>query len=115
MNTGVFVFKSCDLAEDSDPYDIFLTQINDMASKRKNFKQFEAIEKIEYSDKKVATITFTGEMDYLKYCYRFSLIEFLTDKSCFAVVLQVATPGEWEESKPILETIIGSAKTVIGD
>lgn len=112
MNTGVFVFKKVDLALDSTPTDIFWTQVNDMKSKRRNFEELEALQKHEYEDKTVTSITYLGDKDSSRNCYTFSLIEFRADNSRFAVVLQVSLPGDWKTSKPVLESITRSARPV---
>ena len=110
MNTGVFAFKKGDIAADAAPIDTFWAQIEDLKSKRRNFKEFEAIQTLEHDDKTVTSIAYIGDKDASRNCYRFSLIEFAADDNRFAVVLQVAVPGEWERRKPILEEITRSAK-----
>jgi len=110
MNTGVFAYKTLDIASDSTPIDIFWEQVNDLKSKRRNFEELEAIQKREREDKTVTSITYVGDKDSSRNCYRFSLIEFRSDDTRFAVVLQVAIPGEWEKSKPVLEEITQSAR-----
>lgn len=110
MNTGVFAFKRIDIAADSNPIDTFWKQVNDLKSKRRNFEELEALQTLNYDDKTVTSITYLGEKDSSRYCYRFSLIEFKKDNSKFAVVVQVALPGEWEKSKPVLVEITRSAR-----
>jgi len=110
MNTGVFVFKKVDVALDSTPTDIFGTQVNDLKSKRRNFEELEALQKHEYEDKTVTSITYLGDKDSSRNCYTFSLIEFRADNSKFAVVLQVSLPGNWKTNKPVLESITRSAR-----
>lgn len=110
MNTGVFAYKTLDIAAGSTPIDIFWQQINDLKSKRKNFEELEALQKREHADKTITSITYIGDKDSSRNCYRFALIEFAADDSRFAVVLQVGIPGEWEKSKPALEEITQSAK-----
>ena len=112
MNTGVFVFKRIDLAADATPLDIFWIQVEDIKSKRKNFKEFESLQIHEYGDKILTTATFLGDKDSKRFCYKYTLIEFKADDSLFAVVLQVAIPGQWEKSRPILERITQSARTL---
>ena len=115
MNTGVFVFKRIDLAADSEPIDTFWKQVNDLKSKRASFEELEALHTLNYDDKTVTSITYLGDKDSSRYCYQFSLIEFKADNSKFAVVLQVARPGGWEKSKPILGEIVRSARTLPDD
>lgn len=110
MNTGVFAFKKVELASDSTPTDIFWQQVNDIRSKRKNFQEKEALQKQEDDDKTVTSVTYLGDKDATRNCYRFSLIEFKRDSSRFAVILQIALVGDWEKTKPILEEICQSAR-----
>jgi hypothetical protein len=110
MNTGVFAFKRIDIAADSNPIDTFWKQVSDLKSKRSGFDEMEALETVQYDDKTVTSITYLGQKDSSRYCYRLSLIEFKTDNSKFAVVVQVALPSEWEKSKPVLVEITRSAR-----
>jgi hypothetical protein len=83
-----------------------------LKSKRRNIEELEAIQKHEYDEKTVTSITYLGDIDASRFCYRFSLIEFKADDSRFAVVLQVAIPGKWEESKAVFQEITRSARPV---
>jgi hypothetical protein len=112
MNTGVFAFKKIDIGADSTPLEIFWEQIDDLKAKRSNFKELEPILKREHDEKTVTSITYTADKDSSAYCYRFSLIEFRTDDSKFAVVLQVTTPEEWKRNKSMLAAITESAKSL---
>lgn len=115
MSTGVYAFKKVDLAVDSSPIDILWLQIDDLKSKRKHFEEFEAIQKHEDGDKTVTSVTYLGDKGSSRNCYRFSLIEFKEDESQFAVVLQVAIPGDWDQSEPILKEITKSAQSLDDD
>lgn len=110
MNTGVFVFKKIDVASDSTPLDILWTQVNDLKSKRRNFELLEDKQNYENDNRIFTTVTYIGDKDSSRYCYKFTLIEFKEDDSKFAVVLQIAMPGQWEKCKPILEKITQSAR-----
>lgn len=115
MNTGVFAFKKDDVPVDLTPVDIFWQQINDLRSKRQHFEEFVPIQKYEHVDKTVTSITFLGDIGSSRYCYRFSLIEFKEDNTKFAVVLQVVTPEDWDQSEPVLNEITNSAKSLLDD
>lgn len=110
LNTGVFVFPKADLAAGTTPLDIFWEQVNDLKGKRKNFEELESLQTHEYADKTITSISYSGEKDLSRNCYVFSLIEFKGDKDTFAVVIQVALPSEWEQSKSTLNEIIQSAQ-----
>jgi hypothetical protein len=70
----------------------------------------EAIQTHEHGDTTITSIAYTGEKDSSRNCYRFSLIEFKTDASKYAVLIQVALPGEWDQTKPVLDEIAKFAK-----
>jgi hypothetical protein len=110
MNTGVFAFRKIDLAAEATPAAILQEQIDDLASKRKNFQEVEARRTQELADKTITSVTYAGEKDLARNYYSFSLIEFKADQSKFAIAIQVAVPGEWAESKPVLEAIVRSAR-----
>lgn len=110
MNTGVFVFLKTDLAETTTPRDIYLRQIEDMRSKRGGFKLLEAEQRLEQGRRSFTSVVYAGEKNLSRYFYRFTLIEFLDDPDQFAVALQVALPGDWAKSKPVLEAITLSAQ-----
>lgn len=110
MNTGVFAYKRIDIAADAAPIDIFWEQVNDIKSKRRNVEEWEAIQTRKYDDKTVTSVTYVGDKGASRFCYRFSLIEFQPDDSRFAVALQVAIPGDWKRSKPVLQRITRSAR-----
>jgi hypothetical protein len=114
MNTGVFAFQKADLALDSSAANIFEDQITNLGSKRNNFELFEPRETFEDAEKRLTTATYKGDLGNSRYCYRFTLVEFLDDTSNFAVVLQITTPGKWRASKPVFEAITKSARALPG-
>lgn len=109
-NTGVFAFRMVDLEENATPQSIFQEQIEDLRSKRRNFVELEKVQKQEYADKSVTTVTYRGEKDSSENYYRFALLEFKGDTSRFAIALQVAVPSAWSTNKPVLEQIVQSAR-----
>ena len=110
MNSGVFVYRRADIALSSTPADILQDQIQDFRSKRANFVEFEPLVTYEDDHKRMSTVTYVGEKDNTRNCYRFTLIEFKADESKFAIVMQVAKPGAWERCKPVLDGIVRTAK-----
>lgn len=112
MVTGVFVFKKEDLASTSTPVDIFDRQIEDLRSKRRNFKLREPLSRNEKGGSLFTSVTYVGEKGFSSNYYRFTLIEFKSDASRFAVVIQVGLPGDWKNAKPILEEITNSARPI---
>lgn len=109
MNTGVFVFYQGDLAEDITPEHILDMQIEDLKSKRDNFEIIEDINTQVINDKKITTVTYSGEKDVSKDYYSFSLLQFANNNKIFAVILQVCIPSKWNVNKPVLNEIISSA------
>ncbi len=110
MVTGVFVFRREDLAASSSPLTLFERQIEDMRSKRSRFEVYEPQAVSETQTLKLTSATFSGEKAEARFLYRFTLIEFKTDPSRFAVAVQVAFPSEWSGAKPVLEAITSSAR-----
>lgn len=110
MTTGVFLFLKEDLAEDLTARDLLDLQIDDLRSKRKNFKIKEKELVVQENGKKLTTIVYSGEKGPSRYYYRFTLVEFDDDPKMILVVLQVAIPSYWGKHKPILEGITESAR-----
>ena len=110
MNTGVFVYYSKYLSQNSTPQNIFKRQINDLKSKRTNFTIVEQESTETLQDKIITTAVYSGEKNESKYYYKFTLIEFTENSEQFLVTLQVSFPSQWNQNKPILEKITSSAK-----
>ena len=110
MATGVFVFKKEDLASPATPTDRLKEQITDLSSKRSHFKVLEPLSMSEKGNAKFTTVTYSGEKGLSRYCYRFTLVEFKSDDSKFAVLIQTSLAGEWKNAKPIFEEIAYSAR-----
>ena len=112
MNTGVFVYLKVDLAADANPHEILDFQVNDMRSKRRNFTELAAENRVAAAGKTLTSVAYTGEKGMSRYVYRFTLIEFDDDPSQIAVALQIAIPGRWQESEPVLEAITRSVRSL---
>jgi hypothetical protein len=110
MNTGVFLFAKEDLAEDLSPRELFDRQIQDLGSKRKNFKVVEAERVVALAGKRLTSVVYSGEKGSSRDYYRFTLVEFAEAPGLIPVVLQVSTPSYWKENKPVLEAIAASAR-----
>jgi len=110
MVVGLFVYKKEDLAADMTPRELLQTQIEDIKSKRKNFQVLEGETVVQHGGKKLTTVTYTGEKEASKFCYRFTLIEFGNTPELLAIALQTAFPSSWSEDKPILDEIVKSAR-----
>ncbi|MFW5870213.1 MAG: hypothetical protein ACOCVL_00970 [Candidatus Sumerlaeota bacterium] len=110
MNTGVFLFKMQDLAQTTTPQDLLHMQVEDLESKRENFKVVEEQKTEELDDKTLTTVVYSGEKSDLAYYYRFALIEFEDHPDLVPIVLQVAIPSNWPLDKFVLEGITASAR-----
>jgi hypothetical protein len=110
MNTGVFVYRREDVSLDSKLTDFFQTRVDDLKSKRRNVEDLDALQRREFDDKTVTSVSFLGDKDHARHCYTFSLIEFRQENSPFAIVLQVSMPGDRKTSVSLLGSIVRSAR-----
>jgi hypothetical protein len=110
MNTGVFLLKKEDLAQDVVPKKLFELQIQDLRSKRKNFTVVEEEQVVQLEGKRLTTVVYSGEKDSLTDYYRFTLVEFTENPKLIPIVLQVSIPSYWQENKPVLESITASVR-----
>jgi hypothetical protein len=112
MNTGVFVYLKADLAADVTPHAILDSQVDDLRSKRRKFTELVAENRVAADGKTLTSVAYTGEKGLSRYVYRFTLIEFDDDPSQIAVALQVAIPGRWQASAPVLDAITRSVRSL---
>ena len=110
MTTGVFQFAKTDLAEGAMSHKLLEQQVNDLRSKRENFKILEDEQVVRLEDKTLTTVVYSGEKDSSRYYYRFTLVEFTEKPEILLVVLQVSIPSSWVKDKPIHEEITKSAR-----
>lgn len=110
MTSGVFFFAQADLAENVTPQVILQMQVEDMRSKRGNFKLVEQQRSLSAVKNSLTSVVYSGEKDASRYYYSFTLVQFAERPEMFLVLLQVAMPSEWSEQKPILEQIAASAR-----
>lgn len=109
LNTGVFTFRDSDLPEDTTTLDVLRMQIDDIKSKRQNFKELEGVKTREINGKRISTTAFSADASGTMNYYRFTLIEFTDDPTRFAILLQISIPESWEKSGPIFAAIAESA------
>lgn len=110
MTTGVFQFAKRDLAEGAPTHKLLEKQVDDLRSKREDFKTLEEEQVVRLEKKTLTTLVYSGEKDSSSYYYRFTLIEFTENPEVLLIVLQVAIPSLWTKDKPILEEITKSAR-----
>lgn len=112
MNTGVFLYKSEDLASEMTPQGTLAWHIEDIGSKRESFTLVEEQQTRQLEDKTVTDVVYSGDKGAAKFYYKFALVEFDRRPDRFVVVLQIAIPSEWDQNKPVLGQIVRSARVV---
>lgn len=110
MNTGVFLFVTEDLAEAVTPMELFELQIDDMRSKRENFRIFEEVKVVRREAMTLTTAVYSGENGSSRAYYKFTLVEFAENREWVPVLLQVSVPSSWDKNKPVLERIAASGR-----
>ncbi len=109
LNTGVFAYRREDIREDLTPLGVLWESVEDLKSKRGGFTELRPLQKLEQDDKTITSIAYSGERDSSQYYYRFSLVEFKSDTSRFALLLQVAHPNGWAAGESVLADVVQSA------
>ena len=110
MQCGIFVFKREDLEEGQTAKKIFDLQIEDIRSKRENFKELDSRSNLTFEGKEITVAPFSADKDGDTNHYTFSLVEFKDNPEVFAILLQVAIPESRSESKSTFLKIARSAK-----
>ena len=110
MNTGVFLYGAEDLTEEHDPIDLLEQQIDDLDSKRKNFKEVEEEKVVRLEGKTLTTVVYSGEEGSSRHFYKFTLVEFTANPELMVVLLQVSIPSYWATNKSVLEAIAASGR-----
>ncbi|MCH5345391.1 MAG: hypothetical protein J1E64_15295 [Acetatifactor sp.] len=107
---SVFAFLDIDLGENSEPYDYYVAQREDLFSKRDNVAQVEEAVYKSYEDKVVMTELWSAERDGLKNYYYCCLVDFLPDDQGFAWVIFTGVPSYVSREKDTFDEILASAK-----
>jgi hypothetical protein len=110
MNTGAFVYQAVNLAEEMTPTRVFEDHVEDLRSKRKNFREHEGEAKGSAEGMTSRSVFYSGEKAGAKNIYQVSLVEFDEDPSVFVVFLQICVPSDWSEGKSTFEEILRSAR-----
>ena len=112
MNTGVFLYNKKDLATRSDdPRELLKDQIDDLRSKRENFKVIREMDTIDLEGKSLTTVVYSGERNSETYHYRFTVIRFKDHPEHIPLVLQVSLADRLHKAEPIFDEILRSART----
>jgi hypothetical protein len=110
QNLGVFVFNKADMASTAKPLDTLMMQIEDMRSKRKNFREKEPLATVQKDNATFTTISFIGELDDSAWYYRYTLIDFKEGSDVFAIALQIGFPSEIKKNRDLFDSIIYTAR-----
>lgn len=112
MTTGVFVYPMDGFSSDYTPKELLVSQIEDLKSKRKNFKQMGKQSQAKSGKKIITRVLYFGEKGVSSYYYMFSLIQFDAPSAPVVLLLQISVPGQWEENQITLAQIAKSAKVL---
>ncbi|SQI35631.1 Uncharacterised protein [Leminorella richardii] len=111
-NSGIFYYYKSDLSESQTPAVVFQKQIEDMQSKRQNFREVEKARQETIGQKSVTYVLYKGERNDTAYYYYFTLVESSAHPDMFLVMVQVTFPSEWKINQPTLDAISASAKVL---
>ena len=111
VTTGVFVYKTEDLSENSTPEKLLEFQVEDLKSKRENF-EFIGTENFTIEAASVISSTYSGENGSTKSMYRFSAVEFNDNSNILVIILQTGLPSRWNSYDTTLQAIVKSIKLV---
>lgn len=108
--TGVFVYNYLNFEEDVTAEDILNYHISDVESERNNFYLLH--EEIKTLDNKTIThITYSGEKDWTKNIYYFSMVEFEGEER-FAIILQTSLPGDFKDTQEEMDAMVESVELI---
>ena len=110
LSTGVFQFDGIDFADDFDPKELLELQVQDMQSKRKNFKIVEEEKTVSGDQKNLTTVVYSGDKGISKNYYCFTYIQFDEAPDIHLVVMQTLHPSNWKKYRSTLKGITQSAR-----
>jgi hypothetical protein len=110
MNTGVFQFNRMDLEDDLSPKELLKLQVDDIKSRRENFKLVQEENTICDSNMSLTTVVYSGDLEASKYYYRFTYIEFDDEPDTYLVILQICSPSNWKKYAPVFDKITRSTR-----
>jgi len=110
LMTGIFLYRTSDLASDTTPQGLFQFQVDDIRSKRDHFGVLEPKTIADVNGKRLTTAVYSGDKDMSEFHYRFMLIKFTDNPDILVIAIQTSIPSSWETDKPILEGITESAR-----
>lgn len=107
-NSGFFLYRRSDFKEGAQLADMLGFHVDDIGSKRENFKELEAPKPFDHPKSKEIAGVYEGTRNGKTNVYRFAAIEFTDEPELVVVSLQVALPEEWPKSRATLERITAS-------
>ena len=112
MNCGVFVYLKEDLAEDTTPDSALRRHVDDIQSKRTDFRELEPARSISFENRVITIIPCSGKKDNEEYSYVFARVDFKDNPGVFAILLHVALPELSSKAKENILRIARSAKPI---
>ncbi len=110
LTTGVFLYKKIDLSSSYTARKLLDVHINDLKSKRNNFKILETEKEFQSGGMNIITVAYSGERGVSRNYYKFSIIESKKPADAYLVILQTVIPSQWNKRKATLEKIIKSVR-----
>jgi hypothetical protein len=112
-NMGIFLYAKEDLAEEDGIQKLLDFHVEDLKSKRQNFKLVEPQTTIETADKTITQVVYSGEKNGGAFYYQFSAIEFKDSNNTIPITLAVSLPSAWDNSKATLAKIHNSFTSLL--
>ncbi len=106
---GFFEFHRQNLAADVAPHHLLKAQVEDLSSKRDDFRAIAPEERREEGDRTFTSALHSGKHEGAEYRYRYTLVEFRDHPEVFLVVLQVAAPENYPKALPAFDALLRSA------
>lgn len=112
MNCGVFVYLEDDLSEATTPEQVLKRHVDDIQSKRTDFRELEPARSVTFENRTITIIPCSGKKDNEEYSYVFARVDFKDNPGVFAILLHVALPELSSRAKENILRIARSAKPV---
>ncbi|NJN76743.1 MAG: hypothetical protein HC796_11970 [Synechococcaceae cyanobacterium RL_1_2] len=110
---GIFLYAKEDLAQEDGIQKLLDFHVEDLQSKRQNFKLMEPQTTIETADKTITQVVYSGEKSGGAFYYQFAAIEFKDGNTTIPITLAVSFPSAWDNSKATLTKIHNSFTSLL--
>lgn len=112
MNCGIFIYTPNDLNPETTPQSVLTRHIDDIRSKREDFKELSAPKTVDREDKVITLIPCTGQRNGELFSYIFVRVDFKNDPTLLAILLHVALPELQDRAEENALRIAGTAKSM---